>query len=295
MYHILPLAGPKRTLYARLASPAGADLLQASAGADSVVALGASFLGRPVGVLIAELDDASGLASVRELQMLPPYHTTALGGMLLAALEDELRRRALRSIEFSYRSDDDPAMCAHALAEAGWPDPQHVYTLYELDWTLATLPWHRRSSLPPAIEIVPWAEVTAAQLEQIKRRQELGNWSTAGTSPFSTPATQVDGSWSVGLRIGDAILGWILGERIDAQTAYVAVAFVSPEVRGGAGIALMSEVARRQSAAGIRSTAINALPGSAMARAVERVMAAFLVARTAEYSSRKELYSAHLS
>ncbi|MFN8637814.1 MAG: GNAT family N-acetyltransferase [Chloroflexota bacterium] len=90
----------------------------------SLVAVGATRFGRPIGLALAELspDGAGGReGAVRWLFVRPGYRQIGVGTALLAALEQALTERGCRQVRLSWPSDAaDPG---HSPAATGRADP----------------------------------------------------------------------------------------------------------------------------------------------------------------------------
>jgi hypothetical protein len=274
--------------YAGLARPTMPDAIRRAGLNRGMVAIGATFWGRPAGLIVVELHGSASMAVVRELQVAGPYRTTPIGACLLEQADVILRERShLRGIELHYRLDQDRELYEQAIAGAGWQTPRHLHDLYQLEWELDQVGWVRNYRLPPGYTIVSWSEVTPAMLAQIERRQQHG-WYPPEVSPFILATIeQIDLPCSIALVRGDDVAGWILGERLAPAVAYVAVAFISPELRRGtrAGVAMMTEIARRHWAAGVRTSILETRPGSTMARFFEKTSARFIAYRTQTWGS----------
>jgi ribosomal protein S18 acetylase RimI-like enzyme len=277
--------------YAALADPAMPAFFGRTSLKRQAVGVGANFWGRPAGLIVAELDCAPGCAVVQDFSVAPAYQDTPVGIMLLQHIESILRERESVFLEFSYLVDEESASYERALAQAGWPTPIHMQNFYLTHREQETLSWLRSYRLPPGFEIFPWGEITAEECEQIKRRQNEQDWCPSEVSPFIMHMMErFDPACSIGLRHAGQVVGWIIGERMTPTMVYVAVAFISPELRQRTlGPAMIAEVSRRQWAAGVRTMALEARPGSSMARFAERAWAPFLVYRTERRGSCKHL------
>jgi GNAT superfamily N-acetyltransferase len=277
--------------YAALADPAMPAFVRRAGLNRRVIALGADFWGRPAGLIVAELDCAPGCTVVGDFYIEPIYQYTSVGPMLLQHLEATLRERGASSMEFSYHVNEESAGYEWALAQAGWTTPVHLLNFYVTHREHDTLSWLRHYQLPAGFEVFPWGEITAEECAQIKRRQNEEDWYPPGVSPFiMRTIEQIDLECSIGLRHMGQVVGWFIGERLAPTVAYVTVAFISPELRRSRlGPAMIAEVSRRQWAAGVRTMALEARPGSSMARFAERVWAPFLVYRTERRGSVKQL------
>jgi ribosomal protein S18 acetylase RimI-like enzyme len=276
--------------YAALADSTMPDFLGRAGLNQGAVAVGVDFWGRPAGLIVAELDCAPGYAVVRDFSVAPLYLHTPVGPMLLRHLEAILRQQGSSSVEFSYHVNEESASYAWALAQAGWTTPVHLQNYYVTHREQETTSWLRHYRLPAGFEIFPWGDITAEECAQIKRRHQEG-WYPGEVSPFvMRTMDQVDLECSIGLRHQGQVVGWFIGERLAPSVAYVTVAFISPELRQRSlGPAMIVEVSRRQWAAGVRTMALEARPGSSMARFAERIWAPFLIYRTERHSSHKQL------
>jgi ribosomal protein S18 acetylase RimI-like enzyme len=294
MYDFTILNDTTWPAYAALADPGMPEFFRRAGFNRRAIAVGAGFWGRPVGLIVAELECAPGHAVVRDFHVEPLYHNTPIGPMLLQHLELSLRERGALSLSFSYHVNAMSNNYERALAQTGWTTPVHLQNYYVTHRERDTLAWLRNYQLPAGFEIFPWGEITSEDCAQIKRRQNEEGWYPWEVSPFVMHTMeQIDLECSVGLRHMGQVVGWFIGERLAPTVAYVTVAFISPDLRQRTlGPAMMAELSRRQWAAGVRTMALEARPGSSMDRFAKRAWAPFLVYQAERHGVSKQLIEA---
>jgi GNAT superfamily N-acetyltransferase len=119
------LEAPNASAYGDLTMPGCLPLLARIAHDRSVVALGGTRFGRPIGLILAELSDDGADGVVLSLFVRPGYRGIGVGTALLAALEVLLTDRGCQRLSMTYDATDPTSAALEAmLRRCGWEQPE---------------------------------------------------------------------------------------------------------------------------------------------------------------------------
>jgi GNAT superfamily N-acetyltransferase len=215
------------------------------------VAVVARTAGLAAGLALAEFPlgvPAPG-AELLSLFVEQPSRNRGLGTALVAAMEDELRRRGAVSVSASYMTGK-PAIAAveRIWRTRGWsaPELRTVAVRFTLQEAMAT-PWYGRMGLlPDGAQIVSWADVAASERRAIRESHDRAAWIVPGLEPWVHDAYGFDPVSSVGMRYRGAIVGWVINHRLDDRTVRFTCSFMRRDLsRRARIIPLYSEAIRR--------------------------------------------------
>ena len=277
-----PLREP---LLATVLVPAGNGLPPGQAGPEAPLLAAAVSVLRPGG---------AG-AEVVSFVVRSELRRRGLGKLLLAAVEAELARRGLPSVDLAFRDTWASAGAMRALLAArGWSEPKPQVLMAQADARILALPWLAPRPLPPGYEIFPWGELTPEERREIVRRQQRSPWYPEALSPFQLEE-RIDLEVSVGLRRhadGESrVIGWMLAHRAKPDVVQYTTLFVEEgHAKLGRGLPLIAAAARRQDAAGVPRAIFMVQAGNPeMRRLLERRMAPYLSERAELMRSAKRL------
>jgi GNAT superfamily N-acetyltransferase len=257
-YTIRQLRGGETAAFQDMVRTGPPDPLTDEPVEGEVLALGAYFAGRPIGVLIG-VGDGEGsrpTAQLVDLQVVPEHRRVGVGRSLLACFEAGAALGGYPTAVARHPTERFSPAFESLLGRAGWL-PQRRWHRYRCDLTALADYWWRRDlhRLPSGFTVTPWHQLTAEEAAEI---EELGRqgWYSRAVSPFEddpeTPAPlEVDEVASVALRCAGRVVGWVVCERWSAEVVYIASLFVSPALRANGlrraslGGALMGESIER--------------------------------------------------
>src|SRR5206468_11256397 len=101
----------------------------------------------------------------------------------------------------------------------GWAAPRQKSILCKVSGTVLEAPFFReplfsaiRDGLPSAV-VFPWAELTVAEREQLRRGQEVEGWIPDDLLPY-VHEQGCDRRTSFGMRLGGEVVGWLITHRL---------------------------------------------------------------------------------
>jgi arsenite methyltransferase len=209
----------------------------------NLLALGASFWGQAAGVALVNTGDEA--AQLIDLYVLPEYRKAGIGTALLAAVEEEIQRSGMGKFHTLYRPDDHTPAFERVLVKGGWSPPTLSNIVF---WTTReqdalSLEWVQQLRFEPPYEVVPWPEVTQADLDAMAKLGEEGRYPPT-LSPFARPFEAWDGETSFVLRHEGRVAGWVCATREKPLQLLIDILYVYPP-RQRLGKMLIGEVTRR--------------------------------------------------
>lgn len=278
MYTLNLLTASTAIPYERLTFPIFRSLLFHLDSNPSLVAVGASSLGQPVGLAIAQIDSDSTSAEILSLFVIAAYRCNGIGTALLTRLESELSHRGCKQAELVYITGKSTTpILEHLLQKCHWTVPQPRMLVCKTTEKMVDAPWMNRYNLPSSFTIFPWTDLTEDERLAIQKRQAEEPWIPQDLIPFQYEKT-LEPLNSLGLRYKGEVVGWVITHRLDSNTIRYTCSFVQQELqRMGRMIPLLVEAIKRQYKAKIFK-AIWAVPVSrpAMLNFVKRRMADYM-------------------
>lgn len=206
------------------------------------IVLGATYWEQPAGVAVIHL--GSEFAQLTDLYVLPAYRKVGIGTALLAAAEKEAIRSGAAKIHALYRPDAHTPIFERLLIKAGWTPPilGHIVFWTTREQDALSLDWVQELRFEPPYEVVPWPEVTQADLDAIAKLGEEGRYPPL-LSPFMR-LKEWDGETSFVLRHEGTVAGWVCAVREAPLQLLIDILFVYPP-RQRLGKMLIGEVTRR--------------------------------------------------
>jgi arsenite methyltransferase len=218
------------------------DLLKV--GADpNLLALGASFWGQPAGVALVHTGDEA--AHLLDLYVLPAYRGAGIGTALLAGVEEAAQGFGIAKLHALYRPDEHTLAFERVLKKRGWDSPtlNHIVFWTTREQDALSLEWVQELRFEPPYEVVPWPDVTQADLDAIAKLGEEGRYPPS-LSPFARPKEAWDGETSFVLRHEGSVAGWVCALREKPLQLLIDILYVYPP-RQRLGKMLIGEVTRR--------------------------------------------------
>jgi len=197
------------------------------------LALTASVRGQVAGLALAELPlVVGGVPGLLSLYVAPQLRNVGVGSALLGALEDEVVRRGFGRLETVYMTGKAsiPAF-ERVLAKRGWDVPvtrtiSVRFTVEEID----RLPWINRYRLPQGFAIFPWAELTDADRDALRRSQAAGAWIASDLQPWDHDYYGFEPETSLGLRGPDGVVGWVINHAISETTVRFTCSYIRKDL-----------------------------------------------------------------
>lgn len=195
-----------------------------------LVLLGAYQEGKLVGCVSYAVYPILKAADLFYISVASEFQRQGIALSLLNFLKDDLKKRRLIVCWATYVQENPSTPALQALfAKAGWSEPYHeIIRIYIDAWEYRS-PFPSRP-LPRGCEIFKWVELTDAEREDLKYRENQGSIPKF-VSPFSKKYA-VEPLTSLGIRCNGSVIGWLVTHRISKDTIRYSVYYVSPEFRG---------------------------------------------------------------
>ncbi|HSH06006.1 MAG TPA: GNAT family N-acetyltransferase [Anaerolineae bacterium] len=213
-------------------------------GTDSkLVVLGATIWEQPAGVVVAYLSDET--VQLMDLYVQPTYRQGGIGTALLAAVEEIAQQTGIGKCYTFYRPDEHTSAFEKTLAKVGWQASTLSHIVF---WTTRErdalhLDWVQQYRFEPPYEVVPWPDVTDADLQVIAQLGEEGRYPPS-LSPLARPREAWDDATSFILRYEGNIAGWVCTLREAPLQLLIDILYVYPP-RQRLGKMLIGEVTHR--------------------------------------------------
>ncbi len=197
------------------------------------VAIAALDGGAAVGLAVAELPiEGETHPELLSIFVSPNERGRGVGRQLLLAMEDEISTRGFAELRAIYTvgGASTPAV-ERLLAVNGWsaPEPRTLSVELTTQDTL-TLPWLNRLPVRSGCEIVPWADITEDEKENLRRSQEEKQWIAPDLVPWRHEAHGFEPVTSVALRSEDGVVGWVINHRSAPDTLRFTCSYIRKDM-----------------------------------------------------------------
>jgi GNAT superfamily N-acetyltransferase len=243
------------------------------------VAQYATVAGRPVGLVLAETapGDAAG-AEIYSLFVAAGYRGQGIGTRLVAGLEEELRAYGVSRVEAVYMTGK-PAIAAveRIFEKCGFMPPEQRKIVVRFTPEEAeTTEWYRKARMPEGCEVFPWAELTAAELDTLKRTHAETPWIDPDLEPWRM-SDRFDPVSSVGMRKDGQVVGWVINHPIGPNLLCFTTSFMRRDLaRRGAIFPLYVASIERLKGSGVICTFVTSSVYKSMVRFVLRRCAPYI-------------------
>lgn len=292
MVNYQQLAAADASAYKSLTFPKFQHYLQQLQPDGTIVAIGASDAGKPVGLVLGELEPHKSTAHMRSIFVQPSYRSTGIAKTLFAQFEQVLIKRRCQTVQIAYMSNrPTTAALEHLLQQLGWAQP--VLDLLICKGTeerIIHAPWLREFHLPADYTMFLWKDLTSDDRRSMLERQQLQPWMPDDLIPFQYE-TDFEPINSMGLRYQGQVVGWLITHRTAQNTIRYTSSFVRRDLQKmGRVLPLYVAAIQRQIQVGI-TEAIWLVPANhpAMVSFVRKRMAPYLVSVEEARKSSKVL------
>lgn len=239
--------------YQKMTFPAFRPLLGAIEPQGSIVAVGASSAGKPVGLALAAMEANGRTAEILSLFVQADSRNLGIGTSLLVRSEQVLSDRGCQEAQIVYLTGKatTPAL-EHLLDKRRWSPPVPRMIVCQGDTKILEAPWiEMYETLPPSFAVFPWCELTDGERRDLQRRQEESPWIPEGLVPFQHEEN-LEPLTSFGLRYQGEVVGWLITHRIDPDTLRYTCDWVREDLqKTGCLLTLHVKAMRRQARAKI--------------------------------------------
>lgn len=249
MYTLSKLTQATAVKYWGLTFPSFQSKLEKLTPQGLAIAIGAEFLNRPVGLVLAEVDLSRRTAEVLSLLVLEPYQGMGIGTSLLTNLEQELFQQDCTDVHIVYMTGEPTiAVLEHLLKKLHWSAPIPRQLVCRCDRRMLEAPWLYKYQLPAEFEVFPWLKMTPEERLAIQRQQEVEPWISPDLVPFNHEQ-DLEPLNSLGLRYKGQVVGWLIAHRLTPDTIRYTCGFVRTDLQKmGRLICLLAEAIKLQAA-----------------------------------------------
>ena len=212
-----------------------------------LLAVSAMANGEMVGLAIAERQLGEA-AALRSLCVDPAWRRQGIGTGLLARLMRFIDQDGIGTLTLHYQASELSQLALEPiLRKLGWSQPNTDFLLLEGQADqLAVVPWGIDHPIAEPYQLTPWSELNHPQLQQI---HQLG--APESLLPPADPR-RIEPAVSLALLHSNDLVGWVLAERLSANSLRYSSFFVAEHHRGRArGPALLANAFDRQQQAAI--------------------------------------------
>ena len=237
--------------YRSMTFPAYQGLLDFNSADVAPLAIGTLQNDAPAGLALLVTSPNAGEAELLSIFVAPRLRRRGIALELMQRTLAYCKTHRIQDISASYMSGQDATQTLENIFnKTGWTAPQTrmLVVRCSLD-SIKSAPWLNRYALPKGYEVLPWAQVTAAEREALRVSHLETPWIAPDLVPFDfeenyEPVT------SVALRVNGAIVGWCLTHAVEGMLRFTC-AFVRKDLqRLGRLLLLWDEVVARMPQAG---------------------------------------------
>lgn len=245
MYDYLILDRRNAPAYKHLTYHRFQDRLDLLSTQVTTIAIGATFQGQPVGLVLVEYLKDRDRAGILSLVVAPAHRKQGIGTALLIQLEQLLTVSDCQQIDFIYPLNLTTSIVERMLARQNWsPASAHgLQCLTSLE-TIEQAPFLNRYTFPDKFTILPWSELTDVERSKIEQKENGLNYPDE-LCPFRSG--RIEAPSSIGVRDRDEVIGWSIVEQLSPSCVSYSSLFVKPEYRSiGLGFHLLVASINRQ-------------------------------------------------
>lgn len=223
----------KAFLYHKLAFSQSRSLLQNIILEDNFIAIGASKLGEPIGLVIANIQPNIQFARIGSIFVVSSCRRQGIGTALLSYLEKALFLRGCTKVKIFCPIDRQTTPALKSLLQKlSWFSIQPNKIICKSDTeTIIKAPWiNREYRLPHGMIIFPWTEIKPYELALIEQTQKSNAWIEEVLNP-SLYEENLELLNSLGLRYKQKVVGWMLTTRVSPDTISYDCMFVRQDLR----------------------------------------------------------------
>ena len=253
MYSLEVLDSSTAKVYEKMTFPLFRPRLQTLDPEGMTVAVGATDLGKPIGLVLAQIQPGAISTEVLSLYVSAERRNAGIGTALLNFLEEVLLKRGCRSLSMVYMTGKPTTPALEKLLEkCGWSSPTPRMLICKSDRRVLDAPWLKMyEKLPPSFTIFPWCEVTNEERITMEEQQKTDPWIPEELVPF-LHEEGMEALTSFGLRYQGQVVGWLITHRIFPDTIRYTCDWVREDLqKTGCLIALHAKAHKRQAIAKI--------------------------------------------
>lgn len=217
--------------YSGLTFPHFRSRLESLSLEGSMMAVGASVNGQPVGLALADVHTDDSAGEVCSLFVTPAYRGCGIGTALLDQIEMGLQKRGCSKAWFRYTAGKATTSTLEGmLHKGGWEEPEVRRWICKADRHILDAPWMKRRHLPDSFALFPWQELTPTERDAMKKEEGPDGWLPEGYTPFDDEHL-IEPTISLGLRYQSEVVGWMFVHRVSEGVVRYHHLFVREDLR----------------------------------------------------------------
>jgi GNAT superfamily N-acetyltransferase len=251
------LLGPSEALpYVHMTYPHyQARLMQEGNGQLRFLAWGAQKDGRPLGLLLAELNLKAQKAKLLSLYTEPVFRRQGIAKGLLQRAEAHLRQEGMQTLLANYSTTNkNHPLLENLLRSQAWGEPRQLGVIVYIEvtpedyplFTTATPVGALGTDLPEGYQYRAWLEVPPNALAALKAKIQAEGKIAFADNPFLNGTDDIVDPSSVALEHKGEFVGWAICHHLPPNRLRFTVWYLDSRHRGQKlGLKLVNEVARR--------------------------------------------------
>jgi len=213
------------------------------------VAFAARLDGRPAGLALAGVaEDDTASPELLSIFVGSAFRRHGVGRALLEAVQEDLGSRGHRRLGGVYMTSLRGVEALEAfLSRVGWhpPRPRMVVVKFTVD-EAKTVRWYRTYRMRDGLELIPWRDVSAAEIGELRTSQAAAPWIPGDLVPWRHDPARLETESSIAARLDGRLVGWVINHRIDDDLVRFTSAFIRDDLaRRGRLVPMFSESIRR--------------------------------------------------
>jgi hypothetical protein len=190
------------------------------------------------------------------LYVAPSVRHRGIGGALTEAFEGAVAAAGYSRVTGIYMTGHQAVgYLEKLLSRRKWSEPEVRMRVYKSTLEQATCtPWYSRYRQDSRLRFFLWSELQPEQLAALKRSHGQSAWIADDLRPWQYPVKDLDAASSIGVQLGEDVVGWVLNHRVSAETVRFTCAFIRQDLsRRARLLPAISDSIRRASEAGFRN------------------------------------------
>lgn len=231
------------------------------------IALGARFMGQPIGLLLVHLPVTDDPARVLSVFVDERFRNLGIGGAMMRELKTRMSRTALKQACVEYYAIHKYRTLERMLSKSGWQPPVVYSRFYRCDVAAGRdSRWIRRFKLPARYRAIPWSRLQRDELSAMNELREKD------FTPYFMPLLaegNIETDCSLVLKLDGEIAGWSIIDRELTDTLLYRSLYIREAYRDqGLGLALAAQSAQRMLETNASHLVIQILEGNERMRKV---------------------------
>ncbi|MFC5469194.1 GNAT family N-acetyltransferase [Cohnella suwonensis] len=217
MYSFIRLNREQLSSYAELTFPSMHEELLSESEESSVLAIGASLFGKPIGLIWGNYGAQHARGRIKTIFVTDKYRRRGIGGAMLREVELAFEQLGCKEIRFDYKQDPSRSLIWERLfQQSGW---SHSYgSLHTFTASVSQfmkMEWVQRQRLSEDFSFITWSELKEEERAVIEAGRDV--WYPASMTPLRKES-RMSPNLCVFLRYGAEIVGWMIFHEHDEDT-----------------------------------------------------------------------------